>query len=85
MGTAAAIAVIVELLQTATALTAAATEASKIVKSAQQNGRDVSPEEFATLVASDDRARSSLEQAIDRARQQLTADEQVEDQPGRRR
>jgi len=77
MGTGAAVAVIIELLQTATALTAAATEASKIVKQAQDQGRDVSPEEFATLVKNDDRARSGLEQAIDRAKQVAAAQARV--------
>jgi hypothetical protein len=64
MGTVQAISVLAALLSAATQALANATQISALLTKAQAEGRDISPEEWASIVTENDAARAALADAV---------------------
>lgn len=60
----AALAVLVELMNTATGAMVAAQQISELIKKAKSEGRDITQTELDNVAALDDKARQALEDAI---------------------
>lgn len=59
-----ALALLAELLSTATSAMIAATKVSELIKAAKAQGRDVTLDELKALDLADDNARAALEKAL---------------------